>query len=202
MSTATATTCTHIPTPIRRAAHGHPHGLKPSTEFVLSSRGNPTRMNRRMLGIYLNDHLAGSVMGSRLAKRIVRQNEDNDYGRKVARIAREIEEDQGDPARADGPPGIGRSSVPGWRWPGSTEKAMRLKPNGNLVRYSPLSRVLELETLTMGITGKLELWRSLETLDGGPSLGVNFASLAARAEDQRDRVEDLRVRAAREALGG
>ncbi len=31
---------------------------------------------------------------------------------------------------------------------------------------------------------------------------MDFAALAARAEDQRDRVEDLRVRAAREALGG
>ena len=41
-------------------------------------------MNQRLIGIYLNDHLAGSVMGSRLAKRIVRQNQDNDYGTKIA----------------------------------------------------------------------------------------------------------------------
>ena len=55
----------------------------------------------------------------------------------------------------------------------------------------------------MGITGKLELWRSLEALDGGAETGgMDFAALAARVEDQRDRVEDLRVRAAREALGG
>ena len=55
----------------------------------------------------------------------------------------------------------------------------------------------------MGITGKLELWRSLEALDGGADIrGMDFAVLAARAEDQRDRVEDLRVRAAREALSG
>jgi hypothetical protein len=158
-------------------------------------------MNQRLIGIYLNDHLAGSVMGSRLAKRIVRQNQGNDYGTKVARIAREIEEDRATLRELMDRLGIGEQRARmAMAW--VAEKAMRLKPNGNLFRYSPLSRVLELETLTMGITGKLELWRSLETLDGGPSLGLNFASLAARAEDQRDRVEDLRIRAAREALGG
>ena len=84
-----------------------------------------------------------------------------------------------------------------------TELATRLKPNGRLVGYSPLSRVLELEGLTIGITGKLELWRSLETLDhdsGVPDL--DYTALATRAEDQRNRVEELRVRAAREALSG
>jgi hypothetical protein len=83
------------------------------------------------------------------------------------------------------------------------ELASRLKPNGRLLGYSPLSRVMELEGLTMGITGKLELWRSLQALDGGVDLdAVDFEALAARAERQRDRVEDLRVRAAREALSG
>jgi hypothetical protein len=82
------------------------------------------------------------------------------------------------------------------------EKVMRLKPNGNLFRYSPLSRVLELEALTMGITGKLELWRSMEAVENGNRIpGFDFSELARRAEAQRDAVEDLRVSAAREALG-
>jgi hypothetical protein len=77
---------------------------------------------------------------------------------------------------------------------------MRLKPNGALVGYSPLSRVLDLEGLTMGITGKLELWRSLDASVKGDLSGIDLARLIERAEDQRDRVEDLRIRAAREAL--
>ena len=90
--------------------------------------------------------------------------------------------------------------MPGWRWPGPW-KAMRLKPNGNLFRYSPLSRVLELETLTIGITGKLELWRSMEAVDNGNGIpGFDFSQLARRAEAQRDVIEDVRVRAAQEAL--
>ncbi len=51
--------------------------------------------------------------------------------------------------------------------------------------------------------GQGDLRRALEALDGGADIrGIDFGALAARAEDQRDRVEDLRVRAAREALSG
>jgi hypothetical protein len=158
-------------------------------------------MNQRMIGIYLNDHLAGSVMGSRLAKRIARQNEGNEYGTKVAGIAREIEEDKATLHELMDRLGIGeRRAQMAMAW--VAEKAMRLKPNGRLLRYSPLSRVLELEALTMGITGKLELWRSMEAVENGAKVpGFDFTQLAQRAETQRDQVEDLRVRAAREALG-
>jgi hypothetical protein len=159
-------------------------------------------MDMKMLGIYLNDHLAGSVVGENLAKRIARQNEDNEYGRGVAQIAREIEEDRVTLGEVMERAGVKRKQVR-LAFARVTELGTRLKPNGRLVGYSPLSRVLELEGLTMGISGKLELWRSLEALNGGADIGgMDFGALAARAEDQRDRVEDLRLRAAREALGG
>jgi hypothetical protein len=157
-------------------------------------------MNRKLLGIYLNDHLAGSVIGGNLARRITRQNEGNEYGTKVAQIAREIDEDQATLREVMNRAGVRRKQL---RLVVArlTEVASRLKRNGRLVGYSPLSRVLELEALTMGITGKLELWRSLEALENGLGIGgFDFAALAARAEDQRDRAEELRVRAAREAL--
>lgn len=159
-------------------------------------------MNRKTIGIYLNDHLAGSVVGSQLARRIVRENQGNEYGTKVAGIAREIEEDRATLRQLMDRLGIGEQRARlAMAW--MTEKAMRVKPNGNLFRYSPLSRVLELETLTMGITGKLELWRSMEAVEKGKRIpGFDFSELARRAEAQRDAVEDLRVRAAREALSG
>jgi hypothetical protein len=154
----------------------------------------------KMLGIYLNDHLAGSVVGSSLARRTARKNEGNYYGTQVAEIAEEIEEDKRALRRLMETAGVRRKQTRlaiAWL----VEKAMRLKPNGRLGRYSPLSRVLELEELTMGITGKLELWRSMDAVRDGSSLAdVDFTRLIERAEGQRDRVEDLRVRAAREAL--
>ncbi|HEY6638878.1 MAG TPA: hypothetical protein VIZ61_14465 [Solirubrobacterales bacterium] len=181
-----------------RSEVGHPG--RPGLGEALA--GKPPRVNRKLLGIYLNDHLAGSVVGSRLAKRIARQNEGNDYGTGIARIAREIEEDKATLHQLMERLGIGEQRARlAMAW--VAEKAMRLKPNGNLFRYSPLSRVLELETLTMGITGKLELWRSMDAVENGNAIpGFDFTQLARRAEAQRDLVEELRVRAAEEALSG
>lgn len=155
-----------------------------------------------MLAIYLNDHLAGSVVGANLAKRIAQQNDDNEYGRSSAEIAREIEEDQATLLDVMKRAGVRRKQVR-LAMARVAELAARLKPNGRLIGYSPLSRVLELEGLAIGITGKLALWRSLEAVDdrsGIPEIG--YGSLAARAEDQRTRVEELRLKAAREALTG
>ena len=155
-----------------------------------------------MLAIYLNDHLAGSVVGGNLAKRIAQQNDDNEYGRRSAEIAREIEEDQATLLDVMKRTGVRRKRIR-LAMARVAELAARLKPNGRLTGYSPLSRVLELEGLAIGITGKLELWRSLEGVDDRSGIPeIDYGALAARAEDQRARVEDLRLKAARQALTG
>jgi hypothetical protein len=159
-------------------------------------------MERKMLAIYLNDHLAGSVVGEALAKRIARQNVGNQYGRGVADIAREIKDDQATLREVMEAVGARPKQVR-LAMARLVELGTRLKPNGRLVGYSPLSRVLELEGLVMGITGKLELWRSMDVLEEESTVrGFDFGRLAGRAEDQRDRVEALRVKAAQEALAG
>jgi hypothetical protein len=158
---------------------------------------------RKLLGTYLNDHLAGSIVGGELARRIARQNSDNEYGRETAEIAEQIEQDKLELRRI-----MTRLDVPqkrlrlGIAW--AVEKVTRLKPNGRLIGYSPLSRVLELEGLVMGITGKLELWRTLDQLeDANPGLDkAQIRELIGRAEAQRDRVDDLRLKAAAEAMRG
>ena len=71
------------------------------------------------------------------------------------------------------------------------EKLGRLKPNGRLHGYSPLSRVLELEGLLIGITGKMALWKALAELEGVKRLGIDFAQLGDRASAQRSAVDDL-----------
>ena len=86
----------------------------------------------------------------------------------------------------------------GW----TAEKLGRLKPNNSLVGYSPLSRVVELEGLVIGVTGKLALWESLRTAIGGTLDGIDFDQLGTRAADQRGRLETLRKRAAAEAFEG
>jgi hypothetical protein len=148
-----------------------------------------------LLGIYLNDHLAGSIGGVETARRARGSNEGTEFGPPLARLAEEIEADRDSLEAVMKELGVGRSRIkPAIGWLG--EKLGRLKPNGQLRGYSPLSRVLELELLTLGITGKLRLWLLLDELVGEDA-SVDFGALAARAEDQRGRAEDLQMQAAR-----
>ena len=91
-----------------------------------------------------------------------------------------------------------------WRQAGAWlgERLARAKPNGALLGYSPLSRVLELEGMIMGVTGKLELWRSLRELSRGDSRlsAEELDALAGRAEEQRALLEVLHSRAATDAF--
>lgn len=154
-----------------------------------------------LLGVYLNDHHAGSVAGVELARRIAKQNSGNEYGRQMSEIAAEIEQDREDLVRIMDRLGVRRKRLRlGVAWLG--EKIGRLKPNGRLLGYSPLSRLIELEGLVIGITGKRALWRSLEQLDRAelPIDQARIGELIARAESQHERVERLRLRAASEVL--
>jgi hypothetical protein len=85
----------------------------------------------------------------------------------------------------------------------AAEKAGRLKPNGHLRSRSPLSTLVELEAMLVGVTGKSALWRTLaalaqtdERLDEG-----RFAALQDRARQQANTLEDLRIEAAAEVIG-
>jgi hypothetical protein len=153
-------------------------------------------MNRpELLGIYLNDHLAGSIGGVETARRARGSNRGNEFGEPLARLCEEIQSDREALEAVMEELGIARSPIkPAIGWLG--EKLGRLKPNGQLRGYSPLSRVVELELLVIGITGKLRLWTLLEELVGARSK-ANFAGLGARAEEQRAVVEGLQLRAAR-----
>lgn len=153
------------------------------------------------LSIYLNDHLAGSSVGLDLARRTASENEGNSYGRVLTEVAEEIAEDR--EALTDVMDRLSvrhdRVKVAG-AW--AAEKLGRLKLNGSLVSYSPLSRLEEIEGLALGVEGKLSLWRSLKITHGDdPRLrGVDLDALIARARSQRQRLERQRRKAAKEAL--
>lgn len=74
----------------------------------------------------------------------------------------------------------------------------RLKLNGRVLTPSPLSRVLEFEGMIMGVTGKLELWRSLSRVAEHEDRldRARLANLIERAEGQRRRLEQMHAKAA------
>lgn len=154
-----------------------------------------------LLAIYLNDHLAGATAGRELSRRAAASNRDTSYGPFLAELAREVQEDRESLLAIMRALGIKVDPVKvagGW----SVEKLGRLKLNGRLRGYSPLSRVVEIEALALGVHGKLALWRALQTLEPAPAplAGAGLPELAARAEGQLNELEEHRLRAVAEAL--
>lgn len=158
-------------------------------------------MEGRLLGIYLNDHRAGARGGLELARRSMRSNEGTPLGDDLMRIAREVEEDLLTLEELMELAGVQRARVKeGAAW--IAERLARLKLNGRLLAYSPLSRVEELEFLRLGIEGKRSLWKNLAEVRGtvGAWQGVDFEALIARAESQIAILESHRVATVREAF--
>ena len=154
-----------------------------------------------MLGIYLNDHLAGATAGTELAHRTARSYRDGNKGATPRRLAAEIAQDRA--ALLDIMAALGvkvRRYKVGAAWIG--EKAGRLKFNGRLFARSPLSNLEELEMLRLGVEGKAAGWRTLRTLaDTDTRLDPGrLDELISRARRQADLFEDLRVGAADQVI--
>ena len=155
----------------------------------------------KFLGIYLNDQLAAGMLWGEVARRSQRNNSGTQLGEVLARVSAEIAEDVDTFQRIMRRLGIRVNPVKIVLAAGA-ERLGRLKPNGQLRTYSPLSRFEELDFLAMGIEGKKLLWATLRDLAGLASRlpDVDFDDLIERAERQRVELEPFRVRAGTEAL--
>ena len=158
-------------------------------------------LGRDYLKIYLEDHYAGSTAGLELARRTAGANRGTLYGDVLEGIAREVEEDREALRAIMAALGVGpdRFKVAG-AWAG--EKAGRLKLNGHLTSYSPQSRVIELEGLVVGVTGKRCLWAALRHVEPlTPRLDLEqLDHLIVRADRQLEVLEELRLKAISEAV--
>jgi len=154
----------------------------------------------RLLAIYLNDHLAGATLGVELARRLRSSNRgDAEMGDPLAKICAEAEGDLETLIRLMERLGVDRNPVKP-ALAKAAERLGRLKLNGQIRGYSPLSRVLELEGLSGLIGGKMQLWNALEQSFGESLEGFDFHALAERADNQGQRVEDLHLAASQRAL--
>jgi hypothetical protein len=144
--------------------------------------------NDKYLRIYLSDHLAGSSVGIEIAKRAAKSNADNDIGHHLRAALPVIEEDRATLERVMDLVGAPKHQ---WKlvvaWVG--EKVGRLKLNGEVTTYSPLSRLVELEALSLGIRGKRAMWQSLREIRDPRLASIDFDNLIARADEQYKGVE-------------
>lgn len=142
--------------------------------------------------IYLNDHRAGASGGTRLAHRLAASNTPGPYAEKLRDVADSISADAAtldairDALEVEGGTLKRLGAI-------VMERAGRLKPNGHVLEYSPLSRVLEIEGLMAAVQAKRQLWRALRSLTPHhPALAeFDLALLEQRGDEQMAELDEV-----------
>ncbi len=153
------------------------------------------------IDVYLNDHLAGAMLGSELAEQIRQRHEDSPLGELMSSIASEIEEDRQQLVDLMKRMEISQNPIKqatGWL----AEKASRVKFSGIGSGEPDQSAFMALETLTLGVQGKASMWKSLREVQSQypPLASTNLEELIARADKQVDALEHERLAAGALAL--
>ena len=158
-------------------------------------------MHQRLLNIYLNDHLAGATAGMELARRCRSNNRGTSLGDFLTELTTEIDSDR---RRLEALMSALGAPLDRFKLYGAwvAEKVGRLKLNGQIKGYSPLSRLIELEGLRLGIEAKRSLWQTLKEIENIDSrlATTDLDLLIKRAEEQLDAIEPHRTQAARAAF--
>lgn len=153
------------------------------------------------IDVYLNDHLTGAMLGSKLAGQIQARHRGTQLGEVMSSIAQEIEEDRetlvGLMQRMDAPRNPIKQAS-GW----IAEKASRLK-FGHAYRQPNHGAFMALEALTLGVHGKRSLWSALQRVANEyPTLAsAHLDQLLVRAEAQHATLERERLKLAERTLG-
>ena len=158
---------------------------------------------RRLLRTYLRDHDSGALAGARRLASAAQGHRDPQARAELSVLHAEVEQDRRTLAavmrRLEVSPDPLKRLVTA-----AGEQLGRLKPNGFLAQRSPLTDVVEIEALTMAVTGKQQLWETLTAL--GPEITLiapdELARLRDRALDQRERLERLHADSAAALAAG
>ena len=130
----------------------------------------------KYLATYLNDHVLGATLGTELVRRAARENQGSELGEFLTGLAREIDDARDTLLALMRELGVKPDRLKvaaGW----TGEKLGRLKPNAQLRGYSPLSPLVELEGLLIGIQGKLAMWRVLAAANPSSRMHLMVSSI-------------------------
>jgi hypothetical protein len=153
------------------------------------------------IATYLNDHLAGSVVALELLENLEATHKGDPLGQFFATLRADIAEDRKELEALMSRLHISQSGTrkaSAWIAEKITELKLRLDdPEDGALRLFEA-----LEALSLGIEGKRSLWLALAAAaEETPALHLaDYLHLMQRAEEQRSRVEEKRLAAARTAL--
>jgi hypothetical protein len=158
-------------------------------------------MANEHLTTYLNDHLAGSVGALELLDHLNATHSETALGTFFKQLSSDIAADrdelQGLMERLEISESRTRKAS-AWL----AEKMTELKLGFDDSKNGLLRLFESLEALSLGIEGKRSLWTALiAAAEESPSLRIlDYERLKQRAQEQRDRVESLRIETAKKAL--
>jgi hypothetical protein len=159
----------------------------PESDIENEERGVPP-----LLEIYLDDHWAAAGGGAALARRTARNNAGTVWAARLESLAADIDADERVLTLVRSELGLERGQ---WkrRLAMAGEVVGRLKPNGRVISYSPLSRVYELEGLIAGVAAKRCLWVALSRAFRSRQevSSVDVAGMERRAREQADELAAL-----------
>jgi hypothetical protein len=163
--------------------------------------GTSSTSRTDLLSIYLNDHLAGATGGLELARRLAGTHRSGEVGARLRLLVEDVAEDRAALISVMGRLGVTANQVKvavGWM----VEKVARLKLNGHLLHRSPLSTIVELEAMRLGVEGKASGWRTLRAVaESDERIDVDeLDRLIERAVAQIEMLETLRVTAVDQTL--
>lgn len=150
------------------------------------------------LQTYLNDHLGGSVGALEMLGDMIDTQKGKPLEAFLKTLREDIESDQRELKRLMETLGIEESSVKkagAWVAEKFSRAKLRLGDSGE----PNLALLQSLESLSLGITGKRSLWRTLAAAAESAARlsGFDFGRLEQRATDQFERVEKEAVAVAR-----
>ena len=142
------------------------------------------------LGTYIHDHLAGAQFAVKLLEDLQAQADDVRTKALARELLSDIEADR--KVLQDFATRIGEESSTAKEaaaWIVQKLSRVKLAPGDKLGAFEAV------ETLCLGILGKLSLWNALETLrETDPRIAeLGLASLAERARQQHAKIEKLRL---------
>lgn len=151
------------------------------------------------LDSYLNDHLAGSVSALELIEHWAHLHKGSPLGAFFSQIEIDVRADQSALRDLMHHLNVEESGLrQAGAWAAEKVGRVRLMIAGG--EQGSLGLLLTLEGLIMGIAGKKLLWRSLAAANLAELNGHDFRELERRAEQQIDRIEAERIRAAKLVL--
>lgn len=152
------------------------------------------------LRIYLQNHEAAARAGIDLCRRAAKNQAARPHGVVLGDLLTEIREDRRQllsimkAAHARPNPALALVLQVG-------ERVGRLKPNGRLVRRSPLSDLIEIEALVDAVGAKRAGWHALAA-SSAPVGASQIAELTSRANDQLERLQSIHAAVAARVLRG